>query len=171
VERDAHVERGVFGTNRAMRWCVRRSSVVCSAGACRTISSMPRLPRHEQRLGVVGVVANHPLRFLSRATFGPWRLTSANVASISVTSAGEVLSSRIPSGRPLPSASTIHFVPLPRLVFLTAEPPLLPERSCRPGISPPATAGLRGPALRVADATRQATHPAFPTASTTASRL
>jgi hypothetical protein len=68
---------------------------------------MPRLPRHEQRLGVVGVVANHPLRFLSRATFGPWRLTSANVASISVTSAGEVLSSRIPSGRP-PAVSQYH---------------------------------------------------------------
>jgi len=53
--------------------------------------------------------------------FARGTLTSASVASASVTSPGEALSSRTPSGRPPPSANTIHFVPLPRLVLPTAE--------------------------------------------------
>src|ERR1039458_2140318 len=97
-------------------------------------------------------------------------LTSASVASASVTSAGEALSSRTPSGRPPPSTSTIHFVPLPRLVLPTAEPPFWPERSCRPGTSLPTSTVLRRRAHPVTLAKRPATRPALPTASTAASR-
>src|SRR6202044_3427419 len=97
-------------------------------------------------------------------------LTSASVASASVTSPGEALSSRTPSGRPPPSTSTIHFVPLPRLVLPTAEPPFWPERSCRPGKSLPTSADLRHPAHPTTFATRRAIHPALPIASAAASR-
>src|SRR5258708_338938 len=79
-------------------------------------------------------------------------------------------SSRTPSGRPSPSTSTIHFVPLPRLVLPTAEPLFPLERSCRPGTSLPTSADLRHRAHPVAFARRRATHPALPTASTAASR-
>src|SRR5579863_3405017 len=48
--------------------------------------------------------------------------TSATVASARLTSLGEALSSRTPIGRPLPSTSTIHFVPLPRLVCRLRSP-------------------------------------------------
>src|SRR6516164_397392 len=37
-----------------------------------------------------------------------------------------------PRGRPRPSTTTIHFVPLPRLVFPTPQPLFSPERNCRP---------------------------------------
>src|SRR5258708_10016095 len=59
-------------------------------------------------------------------------------------------SSRTPSGRPSPSTSTIHFVPLPRLVLPTAEPLFSLERSCRPGTSLPTSADLRHRAHPVA---------------------
>jgi len=77
---------------------------------------------------------------------------------------------RTPSGRPPPSTSTIHFVPLPRLVLPTAEPPFWPERSCRPGTSLPTSTVLRRRAHPVTLAMRPATRPALPTASTAASR-
>src|ERR1700739_4117080 len=99
---------------------------------------------------------------------GTW--TSASVASASVTSPGEALSSRTPSGRPPPSTSTIHFVPLPRLVLPTAEPPFSPERSCRPETPLPTAAGLPHRALPAVLARHPATHPALPTASAAASR-
>src|SRR5271163_4556365 len=102
--------------------------------------------------------------------FARGTLTSASVASASVTSPGEALSSRTPSGRPPPSTSTIHFVPLPRLVLPTAEPLFSPERNCRPESSPPTSAALRRPAPRVAPARRRAIRPAPPTASADASR-
>jgi hypothetical protein len=49
-----------------------------------------------------------------------------------VTSAGEADSNRLPRGIPWPSTTTIHFVPLPRLVLPTHAPLFLPERNCRP---------------------------------------
>jgi hypothetical protein len=70
-----------------------------------------------QRIGIVAAIRNHAFRLLPRAAFG-----SRDTASASVTSLGEALSSRTPNGRPSPSTSTIHFVPLPRLVFPTAAP-------------------------------------------------
>ena len=87
-----------------------------------------------------------------------------------ITSPGEAISSRTPSGRPPPSTNTIHFVPLPRLVLPTAEPPFWPERSCRPETSLPTAAGLRHRVLPATLAMRRATHPAPPNASTVASR-
>jgi hypothetical protein len=90
------------------------------------------LPSLAQRVGVVTPVGDHPLRLLSRPALWLGTRTSASVASASVTSAGEALSSRTPSGRPSLSTSTIHFVPLPRLVLPTASPPFSPERSCSP---------------------------------------
>src|SRR5258708_20301554 len=110
------------------------------------------------------------LGFCRGRPLGRGTLTSASVASASVTSPGEALSSRTPSGRPSPSTSTIHFVPLPRLVFPTADPFFSRERSCRPGPSLPTSADLRHRAHPVAFARRRATHPALPTASTAASR-
>src|SRR5258708_2083034 len=110
------------------------------------------------------------LGFCRGRPLGRGTLTSASVASASVTSPGEALSSRTPSGRPSPSTSTIHFVPLPRLVLPTAEPLFSLERSCRPGTSLPTSADLRHRAHPVAFARRRATHPALPTASTAASR-
>src|ERR1700679_529558 len=80
------------------------------------------------------------LGFCRGQPLGRGTLTSASVASARVTSPGEALSSRTPSGRPPPSTSTIHFVPLPRLVLPTAEPLFSLERSCRPGTSLPTAA-------------------------------
>src|SRR5438552_2901060 len=47
---------------------------------------------------------------------------------------------------PSPSASTIHFVPLPRLVFPTARPPFWRVRNCRLRNSHPSAAGRFHPA-------------------------
>src|ERR1700722_11351401 len=110
------------------------------------------------------------LGFCRGRPLGRGTLTSASVASASVTSPGEALSSRTPSGRPPPSTSTIHFVPLPRLVLPTAEPLFSPERSCRLGTPLPTAAGLPHRARPAALARRRATHPALPTASIAAGR-
>ena len=90
-----------------------------------------------RRFGVAGTVGDQPLRFSSWTAFSAGTLTSASVASPSATSPGEALSSRAPSGRPPPSTSTIHFVPLPRPFLQTAEPSFSPERIHRPGTPSP----------------------------------
>jgi hypothetical protein len=59
---------------------------------------------------------------------GRGTLTWASVASANVTSCGDADAKRTPTGIPLPSARTIHFVPLPRLVFPTARPLFLPAK-------------------------------------------
>ena len=92
------------------------------------------------------------------------------MASASVTSAGEALSSRTPSGRPPPSTSTIHFVPLASLVLPTAEPLFSLERSGRPGTPLPTVVDLRRRARPATLARHRAIHPAPPTASTAANR-
>lgn len=51
-----------------------------------------------------------------------YTLTVSSVFSRSLTSAGGAESRYAPSGVPEPSTSTIHFVPLPRLVFPTLSP-------------------------------------------------
>ena len=93
-----------------------------------------------QRVGIVAAVGNHALRPLPRTAL---RLRDADFGERgfrSVTSAGEALSSRTPSGTPSPSASTIHFVPLPRLVLPTARPLFLRGRNCRRERSRPSAA-------------------------------
>src|SRR5205814_2906687 len=51
-------------------------------------------------------------------------------ASAKVTSPGVADSNLLPRGTPWPSTTTIHFVPLPFLVFPTQAPLFLPERNC-----------------------------------------
>lgn len=46
-----------------------------------------------------------------------------------------------PRGIPWPSTTTMHFVPLPRLVFPTQEPLFSRERTSRPRTSPPSEGG------------------------------
>src|ERR1700745_2390765 len=80
-------------------------------------------------------------------------------------------SSRTPTGSPSPSPSPIHFVPLPRLVFPTAEPPFSPVRNCRPGRSHPTSADLLHPAPPTRFARLPARLPLLPTSAIAASRL
>jgi len=61
------------------------------------------LPSLTQRVGVITTIRYDSFRFLPRPSFRPGTRTSASVASASVTSAGEALSSRTPSGIPSPS--------------------------------------------------------------------
>src|ERR1700739_2185181 len=110
------------------------------------------------------------LGFCRGRPLGRGTLNSASVASASVTSPGEALSSRTPNGRPPPSTSTIHFVPLPRLVLPTAEPLFSPEQNCRPETPLPTAAGLLHRVRPAVLAKRPATRLALPTASTAASR-
>jgi len=105
-------------------------------------------------------------RPLGRGTWTCW-----SVASASVTSPGEALSSRTPSGTPSPSTNTIHFVPLPRLVLPTASPPFSQPRSCRPRTSRPSARVPLHPATPTEPARHSATRLALPTAATAASRL
>lgn len=58
----------------------------------------------------------------------PYALSSRG--SISFTSAGEAEVTVLPRGTPSPSTTTIHFEPLPRLVFPTSGPLFLPKQSC-----------------------------------------
>ena len=53
----------------------------------------------------------------------------ANVGSASVTSDGDAEVMETPRGTPLPSATTMHFEPLPRLVFPMSGPPFLPMQT------------------------------------------
>ena len=80
---------------------------------------------------------------------GRGTLTWASVASANVTSCGDADAKRTPKGIPLPSARTIHFVPLPRLVFPTAKPLFLPRQNCRLRRSLPSAAGLVDPVVTV----------------------
>src|SRR5262245_61521364 len=56
-------------------------------------------------------------------------IVASSVGSNKVTSAGEADASRRPTGIPWPSATTIHFVPLPRLVFPTHAPLFCREKA------------------------------------------
>ncbi len=60
-----------------------------------------------QRVGVVGAVGNHAFGLLPRTVLGARTLTSASVDFATVTSPGEALSSRTPSGRP-PTVDQYH---------------------------------------------------------------
>ena len=129
-----------------MHWFARRSSGVYTAEACARLRTAdvgysPNRARSVRFCGgaVVGAAdrnRNHDRQsrapvFAVDGLWGAGLGPSASVASASITSPGEVLSSRTPSGRPSPSTSTIHLVPLPRLVFPTAAPPFSLGRSCR----------------------------------------
>lgn len=68
------------------------------------------------------------LSYISRFTFVfPYAIS--NKGSINLTSAGEAEVTVLPRGTPSPSTTTIHFEPLPRLVFPTSRPLFLPTRN------------------------------------------
>jgi hypothetical protein len=123
-----------------------------------------------QRVGVVGAVGYHPFRLLPRSAFGAgdFDLGERGFRKRNFSRRGTFQPNS--HGRPPPSTSTIHFVPLPHLVLQTAEPPFWPERSCRPGTSPPTSGALRRRAHPAVFATHRATHPALPIASAVASK-
>ena len=121
------------------------------------------------------------IRIIGRSAITRWGLcrgrplqrgtrTWSSVASASVTSLGEALSSRTPSGIPLPSTSTIHFVPLPRLVLPIAEPPFSPVQNCRRERLRPTSAAPLDPRPPVTFAKPPAKHLGPPIASVVASR-
>src|ERR1700674_2886934 len=56
----------------------------------------------------------------------------ASVVSASLTSAGDAEPRWSPRGTPAPSTTTIHLVPLPRLVFPNPAPLFSLEQNCRP---------------------------------------
>src|SRR6516162_7076684 len=85
-----------------------------------------------QRIAVVGFVGNHAHRLLPRTA----RVMAASYPDRRERRLREFdfrQGCRVfPRGRPRPSTTTIHFVPLPRLVFPTPQPLFSPERNCRP---------------------------------------
>jgi hypothetical protein len=84
-----------------------------------------------QRVRVTRLVIDQPLRTLAR-TPSPWTRdrNGLQVGSISCTAAGDAASKRFPRGTPWPSTTTIHFVPLPRLVFPTHAPLFSRGQNC-----------------------------------------
>ena len=70
-------------------------------------------------------------RFFGRPRPARGTLTASRVCSASFTSAGDAEARMLPRGTPWPSTTTIHFVPLPFLVFPTQAPPFLPVQSYR----------------------------------------
>src|SRR5215467_7137459 len=101
---------------------------------------------------------------------GRGTLTWASVASANGASCGDADARRTPKGIPWPSTRSIHFVPLPRLVFPTAKPPFLQEQNFHPKKSLPTAKGLVGRDPTAERATLLPTHPAPPIAANDASR-
>ena len=76
-----------------------------------------------------------------------------------------------PIGIPWPSTTTMHFVPFPRRVFPTAQPPFSPAQRSRPEMaSSEVEQQFRHPTGPATLATPAATPPALPTAADDASR-
>ena len=99
---------------------------------CGQISSMPRSARRFRKGSesyARSVIRRLGLRL---GAPGPHRGTAmfSSVFSTSLTSAGDAESRWFPKGIPLPSTTTIHFVPLPRLVFPTYWPLFLQGQNC-----------------------------------------
>ncbi len=84
-----------------------------------------------KRIAVIGFIGNKPFgRFLGRPRPARGSLTASSVSSASFTSAGDAEARVLPKGIPWPSTTTIHFVPLPFLVFPTQAPFFLLVQSC-----------------------------------------
>jgi len=114
---------------------------------CGQISSMPRRFSRFRRGSL-----SYPLSAMTRSGFfrGRPRLfrgtaTRSSVFSRSVTSAGLAESRWFPRGTPWPSTTTIHFVPLPRLVGPTQAPLFSPGRTSRRRRPRTSRVGLSGP--------------------------
>lgn len=94
----------------------------------------PRCQSLAEALRVISTVADEPRWAGARTTTtGPWHLDSTQgfFGEDDFRRRG-TLKSRLPKGIPWPSATTIHFVPLPRLVLPTQSPLFWPVRSSRP---------------------------------------
>ncbi len=81
------------------------------------------------------------------------RGTCSSTPSTRVTSAGDALAVAHARGTPWPSATTIHFVPLPRLVFPTSEPLFLREQNFHQQRLHPSRVDLAGRVCRERHAT------------------
>src|SRR5579863_3434162 len=87
-----------------------------------------------QRIAVVRSVGNHPFRLLARTP----RVMPSAYADRRQRRLREFDLRRgcrtrwSPRGTPVPSTTTIHFVPLPRLVFPTPQPLFSRKQNCRP---------------------------------------
>src|SRR5512143_3027290 len=110
------------------------------------------------------------MRWRGRPRPGRGTFTCSRVASISLTSAGEAEASVPPIGTPWPSTTTIHFVPLPRLVLPTNSPLFSPEQSCRRRRSLPSLNTASHPARLIALARYPARYPNLPKVLDAASR-
>ena len=97
--------------------------------------------------------------------------TLSRLCSISVTSAGVAESKWFPKGIPWPSATTIHFVPFPRLVFPTQSPLFWLGQNFHQQRFLPISTGLVYQALREKHAMHQARHHGLPILATCANRL
>src|SRR5579859_338961 len=87
-----------------------------------------------QRIAVVGAVGNHALRLLAWASSAmpPAHADRRERFFREPNFVGGRRVKLLSRGIPWPSTTTIHFVPLPRLVFPTFEPLFSPVRNCRP---------------------------------------
>jgi len=127
-------------------------------------------PSFPRRIGVATAVCDHEFGLRRSLPFRLGKWASWNVASASVTSAGEILPGRTPNGTPSLSPGTIHFAPLPRLVFATASLTFWPEQRCHPGRLRPIATGPPRPKRPPKIAAPKAKYPPLPIASSAASR-
>src|SRR5438105_4922130 len=122
----------------------RRTNAILFVRADQFAAALPQ--PLAQRVAVISLVGNHPHRLLPRSA----RMVTPPYADgrerrlrePDFRRGGRVKWS--PKGRPWPSTTTSHFVPLPRLVFPTPQPLFSPVQNCRPETTrSTATAGAR----------------------------
>lgn len=141
----------------------------CNAGRflflrCGQISSTLRFLRFPRRLS-----ESAALSYIRRLILlFPYALSSRG--SISFTSAGEAEVTMLPRGTPSPSTTTIHFEPLPRLVFPTSGPLFLPKQSCHRQRPLPISAVTVYPVVVEIASRHSPKHLALPNTATVASR-
>lgn len=115
----------------AQRATVLRGRTDATAAVRRNQFDAPALQSLPQRIAVIGFVGDHSLRLLtgSAARRNPDR-GERLLGEFDFRRGGrvQVLSQR----NTAPSTTTIHFVPLPRLVLPTLSPPFWPEQNYRP---------------------------------------
>jgi hypothetical protein len=107
----------------------RRLHPSCSGGFTRFFlwgqsRSRPRLARRLRHGSEAQAFSSIARWGFFRRCPGPSRGTAtvSRVGSRRVTSAGDTDAKRVPTGTPWPSATAIHFAPLPRVVFPTQAP-------------------------------------------------
>lgn len=122
-----------------------------------------------QRVTVVAPVEDHPLGPPEGLGVGV-TLMASSVGSSSLNSARLAESRWEASGRPSPSTTTIHFVPLPFFVSPTPAPPFSPGRTAHRRSTPPSGCGPRRSVRQGTPSTPPARCPAPPARLAAASR-